>query len=176
LISINGTGCCLIDYLYPNTDFSPDAFKAALSKKDGDGGLGIGKLVFAEDFETFVKKPYDVALKEIAGGKPLYNLGGPSIVALVHAAQVLGNRARIGFFGVKGSDATGYLVEAALIRAGFRAPGTNEYATYCLKRIEGSTPRTDVLSDPRHDNGHGERTFINLIGVAGLYKASLVKR
>jgi sugar/nucleoside kinase (ribokinase family) len=28
-------------------------------------------------------------------------------------------------------------------------------------------PRTDVLSDPGYDNGHGERTFINLIGAAG---------
>jgi sugar/nucleoside kinase (ribokinase family) len=174
LISINGTGCCLIDYLYPNTDFSTPAFKAALSRKDGDGGLGIGKLVFAEDFETFVKKPYDVVLKEIAGGKPSYNLGGPSIVALVHAAQILRDKARIRFFGVKGNDTTADLVEAALARAGFGNSQTDECASYYFKCIEGLTPRTDVLSDPRYDNGHGERTFISLIGVAGLYKTSLL--
>jgi sugar/nucleoside kinase (ribokinase family) len=174
LISINGTGCCLVDCLYPNTDFSTGAFRAALSRKDSDGGLGIGKLVFAKNFETFAKKPYDIVLKEIAGGKPSYNLGGPSIVALVHVAQVLRNRARVGFFGVKGSDDAGDFVEAALARAGFRDFRTNENATYCLKRIKGLTPRTDVLSDPRYDNGHGERTFISLIGVAGLYKTDLL--
>jgi len=174
MISIHGTGCCLIDYLYPDTDFSAPAFKAALSKKNGDGGLGTGKLVFAEDFEAFIGKPYEAILKEIAGGKPSYNLGGPSIVSLVHAAQVLGKKARVGFFGARGSDATGDLVEAALDRIGFKSGGTGEYPHYSLKRIDGPTPRTDVLSDPRYDNGHGERTFISLIGAAGLFKSGLL--
>ncbi|MDR1505569.1 MAG: carbohydrate kinase family protein [Treponema sp.] len=174
MVSINGTGCCLIDYLYPNVDFSAPAFKAALSKKDGDGGLGIGKLVFAEHFETFMGRPYDTVLKELSGGKPSYNLGGPSIVSLVHAAQVLGDTAQVGFFGARGSDATGGLVEAALGRAGFSGGLSDKHARYCLARIEGPTPRTDVLSDPRYDNGHGERTFINVIGAAGLYESGFL--
>ncbi|GHV80571.1 hypothetical protein AGMMS49944_23620 [Spirochaetia bacterium] len=39
----------------------------------------------------FVKKPYETALKELCGGVPpaSRNLGGPSVVALAHAAQVL---------------------------------------------------------------------------------------
>jgi sugar/nucleoside kinase (ribokinase family) len=174
LIRINGTGCCLLDYLYPDTDFSAPAFKAALSKKDGDGGLGIGKLVFAEDFEAFSGKPYETILKEIAGGEASYNLGGPSVVSLVHAAQILGEKARVGFFGVRGSDPAGDLVEAALNRAGFKNAQTTDRARYFLKCIDGPTPRTDVLSDPRYDNGHGERTFINLIGAAGRYHSGLL--
>jgi hypothetical protein len=44
-----------MDFLYPKTDFSAPAFKEKLSLKDGDGGLAVGKLVFAENFEKFVK-------------------------------------------------------------------------------------------------------------------------
>jgi sugar/nucleoside kinase (ribokinase family) len=49
-------------------------------------------------------------------------------------------------------------VEAALSRLPFRE--------YSLLTKPGATPRTDVLSDPRYHNGHGERTFINLLGAA----------
>jgi hypothetical protein len=76
MITIHGTGCCLIDFLYPKTDFSAPAFREKLSRKDGDGGLAVGKLVFAENFEKFVNIPYESALKEIAGGTPSHNLGG----------------------------------------------------------------------------------------------------
>ncbi|MDR0403782.1 MAG: carbohydrate kinase family protein [Treponema sp.] len=167
MITIHGTGCCLIDFLYPRTDFSAPAFKEKRSLKDGDGGLAAGKLVFAENFEKFAKTPYENALREIAGGTPSHNLGGPAVVSIVHAAQVLaagGNRdalARVCFYGVRGGDETGDLVEEALVRAGFGP------ASYTLTRRKGPTPRTDVLSDPDYDNGHGERTFINLVGAAG---------
>ncbi|MDR1505691.1 MAG: PfkB family carbohydrate kinase [Treponema sp.] len=194
MITIHGTGCCLIDFLYPKTDFSAPAFREKLSLEDGDGGLAIGKLVFAENFEKFVKAPYENALKEIAGGTPSHNLGGPAVVPIVHAAQVLGSgvSARVCFYGVRGDDETGGLVEEALVRAGFTPPNLPERvpagqgaaqtkpdggvrpgqsagttASYTLTRCKGPTPRTDVLSDPSYNNGHGERTFINLIGAAG---------
>jgi sugar/nucleoside kinase (ribokinase family) len=166
MITIHGTGCCLIDFLYPKTDFSAPAFTARLSRKDGDGGLAIGKLVFAENFEGFANAPYDSVLKEIVGGVPSHNLGGPAVVSLVHAAQILGGRARVSFYGSRGDDKTGDLVEEALVCAGFVPLGKEGPAVYSLKRYEGLTPRTDVLSDPNYDNGHGERTFINLIGDA----------
>jgi sugar/nucleoside kinase (ribokinase family) len=192
MISIHGTGCCLIDFLYPKTDFSAPMFIAKLSRKAGDGGLAVGKLVFAEDFERFVHTPYESALGEIAGGVPSHNLGGPAVVSLVHAAQVLGDGAAVSFYGSRGDDKTGDLMEEALLRAGFvprgqagsllhlvhktsknpqaqQAPGP---ASYTLKRYTGLTSRTDVLSDPNYHDGHGERTFINLIGAAGQFSCA----
>ncbi|MDR0878578.1 MAG: carbohydrate kinase family protein, partial [Treponema sp.] len=83
-MTIHGTGCCLADSLYPHVDFSAPAFQQALSRKAGDGGLTPGRLVFAEDFEKFMRKPYETALGEICGGVPVFsrNLGGPSSVSL----------------------------------------------------------------------------------------------
>jgi sugar/nucleoside kinase (ribokinase family) len=172
MITIHGTGCCLIDFLYPKTDFSAPVFTAKLSRKAGDGGLAVGKLVFAEDFERFVHTPYESALREIAGGIPSHNLGGPAVVSLVHAAQVLGDRAAVSFYGSRGDDKTGDLVAEALLRAGFVPCGQAGPASYILKRYTGLTSRTDVLSDPSYHDGHGERTFINLIGAAGQFSCA----
>jgi sugar/nucleoside kinase (ribokinase family) len=164
-----------MDYLYPHTDFGSPQFRARLSKKDGDGGLAIGKLVFAKDFEAFTGLPYERVLAEITQEEPVCNLGGPAAVSMVHAAQVLGKAARVCLYGARGNDAAGDMVEEALARAGFspRTPKSSAVekdtagpAQYVLKRYNGFTPRTDVLSDPAYDNGHGERTFINLIGEA----------
>ncbi|GHV77938.1 hypothetical protein AGMMS49942_27590 [Spirochaetia bacterium] len=157
---IHGTGCCLIDFLYPSIDFSAAAFQQARSRQEGDGGLSPGRLVFAEDFERFMEQPYETALKNISGGMPpaSHNLGGPSVVSLTHAAQVLGENAQVCFYGIRGSDETGDLVEAALSRLPFQ--------DYRLLAKPGATPRTDVLSDPMYHKGHGERTFINLLGAA----------
>ncbi|MDR0452155.1 MAG: carbohydrate kinase family protein, partial [Treponema sp.] len=157
---IHGTGCCLIDFLYANEDFSSPAFKAARSRAEGDGGLTPGKLVFAEDFERFAGKPYEDALGGITGRKPCtsYNLGGPSVVSLAHAAQMLGREHRVSFFGVRGDDSSAALVEKELASLPF--------ASFRLIGKPGATPRTDVLSDPNYDGGHGERTFVNLLGAA----------
>ncbi|MDR2246630.1 MAG: carbohydrate kinase family protein [Treponema sp.] len=159
---IHGTGCCLADILYARGDFSTPAFKRARSRKEGDGGLTPGRLVFAEDFERFAGKPYEAALAEITGGPPdSRNLGGPSAVSLAHAAQVLGDAAEVRYYGMRGSGEAGDFVEASLARFPFKA--------FHLMRKEGAEPRTDVISDPRYDNGHGERTFINLLGAASRF-------
>ncbi len=164
-MTLHGAGCCLIDYLYASVDFSSPAFAAARSRKEGDGGLAPGRLVFAEDFERFIGKPYDEALADLTGGatSDAHNLGGPSVVSLAHAAQLLkggaaGTDHRVRFFGVRGGDETGLLVDRALGRLPF------DEARVAI--VDAATPRTDVLSDPRYDDGNGERTFINLIGAA----------
>jgi sugar/nucleoside kinase (ribokinase family) len=160
---IHGTGCCLVDILYARADFSTPAFKRALSRREGDGGLTPGRLVFAEDFERFMGKPYEAALSETAGGQQpaSRNLGGPSVVSLAHTAQVLGDRARVSFFGVRGDDSSGDFIESCLGRLNF--------AHHTLLKKPGPSARTDVISDPSYDNGHGERTFINLLGVASRF-------
>jgi sugar/nucleoside kinase (ribokinase family) len=161
---IHGTGCCLIDYLYAHVDFSSPAFVAARSLREGDGGLTPGRLVFAEDFQRFIKKPYNQALGELTGGQAAtsYNLGGPSVVALAHAAQMLhGQGHRVDFYGVRGTDSTAQLIDQALARLPF-------HGVHLVEK-DAATARTDVLSDPTYDHGHGERTFINLIGAAGAF-------
>jgi sugar/nucleoside kinase (ribokinase family) len=160
---IHGTGCCLVDILYARSDFSTAAFQRALSRKEGDGGLTPGRLVFAEDFERFMGLPYENALSLITGGMEpsSRNLGGPSVVALAHAAQMLEDKAEVRFFGIRGADTLSDFVESALRRLPFKE--------YRLLEKGGPSPRTDVISDPNYDNGHGERTFINLIGAAGSF-------
>jgi sugar/nucleoside kinase (ribokinase family) len=163
-VVIHGTGCCLIDFLYAREDFSSPPFRACRSRKAGDGGLNPGTLVFAGDFERFTGRPYEEALAFLTGGKSpdSHNLGGPSSVSLAHAAQVLGGGHEVSFFGVRGGDRTGLLVREALSRLPFGE------CRLLLK--DGPTPRTDVLSDPSFDGGHGERTFINLLGAAADFR------
>jgi sugar/nucleoside kinase (ribokinase family) len=159
MIIIHGTGCCLVDILYAQSDFSTLAFKRALSRKEGDGGLTPGRLVFAEDFERFAGRPYETALAEITGAPPgSRNLGGPSVVSLVHAAQILGDKAEVRYFGMRGNDELGEFVKSCLLRIPFKE--------FQLTMKDFPSPRTDVISDPNYDNGHGERTFINLLGAA----------
>jgi sugar/nucleoside kinase (ribokinase family) len=159
MLVINGTGCSLVDNLYTHCDFSSSAFKQFLSRKEADGGLSPGKLVFVENFERFAGKPYEVTLKQITSDLPdARNIGGPSVVSLAHAAQALIGKAEVRFFGVKGNDEYACFIESAIEKIPFKE--------YRLFRKEYPTPRTDVLSDPDYDNGHGERTFINLPGAA----------
>jgi hypothetical protein len=62
---------------------------------------------------------------------------------------------------MRGSGEPGDFVEAALARLPFKE--------YRLTRKEGAEFRTDVISDPLYDNGHGEQTFINLLGAANQF-------
>ena len=157
MLKINGTGCSMVDNLYMNCDFSTSVFRQAMSREEADGGLVPGRLVFAEDFERFAGKPYEDALMEITGTPPnSRNIGGPSLVSLAHAAQILAGRAEVRFFGVKGNDENANFMESVINNLPFRE--------YMLVKKESPSPRTDVLSDPNYDNGHGERTFICMTG------------
>ncbi len=125
---------------------------------------------------------FDHILHELTGGREpaRANLGGPSIVALIHAAQMFEEDAsrdaendrnshalreppgvRVRFFGARGNDSSGD--ELALIAA--RTPLD---MTDCVV-LNGPTPFTCVLSDPTFDHGHGERTFVNELGVAARF-------
>ena len=105
---IAGTGCCLLDYLYTDIDFSAQPFQSFLSKKGGDGGLVPGQLVFASGLAGFSGMSEEECLKQLTGGFPpdAVNLGGPGVVAMVHASQVLAPEGwDITFSGVFGDDA-----------------------------------------------------------------------
>ena len=162
---ISGVGCTLIDFLYPQVDFhSPEFFKYS-SKRDGDGGLSPGKLVFTEELEKFADTKYSKILGEITGPEASrsYNLGGPALVSLIHVSQML-NRED---FDVKLYAGLGRDKMAEII---FDLLGkTPLNISNLIQTGKRATPFTDVFSDPDFDDGHGERTFVNNIGAAWNY-------
>lgn len=163
-ITVSGVGCCLVDRLYNHIPFTSDTFSPWLSKTRGDGGLTPGHLVFKEEFERFSSQDFQLTLKEITKGKApeKINIGGPCIVALIHAAQISGGEdCAYRFYGCGGKDEDGEFLLEALTGT---PVDTSHY------QLSGAlTPSTVVLSDPDYDHGHGERAFINTIGAAWDY-------
>ncbi|MDR1388369.1 MAG: carbohydrate kinase family protein [Treponema sp.] len=168
-MKIHGTGCGIVDCIYINEDFASAPYQAALSKKRGDGGLGLGKLVFSDALEAFAKKPYDEVLGELTGARQpdVMNLGGPSLVALIHAAQSLAvlntgtkETYQVRYFGVRGNDAAADFFEKKLSLLPLKT-------TILSKAVPNS--RTDALSDPRWENGAGERSFVYRKGASDVF-------
>lgn len=164
-IVVSGTGCALADYLYSGVKFSGPAFLQFVSRESGDGGLSPGKLVFTEELERFASLPYNDILHDLSEGKQpcAVNIGGPGLVSLIHASQLLDpEEAEVRFYGGAGKD------------------DTSEFLFHRLKRMplnivnylqisDKKTPFTHVFSDASYDNHQGERTFINHIGAAWDY-------
>jgi sugar/nucleoside kinase (ribokinase family) len=160
---ISGTGCALADFLYTNVSFHSTVFEKYRSQKPGDSGLNPGKLVFTEELERFAGVPYLQILNELTDGAKAasFNVGGPSLVSLIHAAQMLeqDNDFEVKFHGISGNDETAEKIRNLLKKTPV------DFSGY-LPGSKKPTPFTHVLSDPDYDNGHGERTFINNIGAA----------
>jgi sugar/nucleoside kinase (ribokinase family) len=160
-VRISGTGSALVDYLYKPVNFTGENFKQFLSVNPGDGGLSPGKLVFRDEFEKFSGEDYLKVRELITNGNPpvTLNIGGPSIVSLIHAAQMLvGTNAEVCFYGSKGTDKEAAFIDENIQRTPLKI---RKY-----KISDKNTPFTDVLSDPNYDQGLGERIFINNIGAA----------
>lgn len=169
-IVISGTGCALADYLYNGVSFDSGIFKKFMSRKTGDGGLSPGKLVFTEELEKFAGRPYREIIKEIIGNRSpdAFNVGGPSLVSLIHAAQLLAEPDfEVRFFGVAGKDETA----DKILRIIQKTP--LDIKNY-ISIDRHYSPFTDVFSDPDYDHGHGERTFVNNIGAAWDYSPDLI--
>jgi sugar/nucleoside kinase (ribokinase family) len=163
-IVISGIGCSLMDYLYSGIDFTSDAFEAFRSKEPGDGGLSPGRLVFTEELERFAGIKFREILRKIVGERAAdsKNLGGPAIVALINAAQLLSDRdISVRFYGARGQDETGERIVSIVNRTPL------DIRHYVVK--DGISPFTNVFSDPNYDDGRGERTFVNNIGAAWNY-------
>jgi sugar/nucleoside kinase (ribokinase family) len=163
-MEVAGIGCCLIDHVYTNFTYENEGFQKLLSKKGGDGGIIPGGLVFAEDVETFAARPFPQILSELVGDMQptISNLGGPSVVAMVHASQILADLdVRVRFFGAIGTDSQGEQIKGFLNRTPL---------SYELKEYpEEHSPSTVVLADPSQHGGKGERSFINTLGAARIY-------
>lgn len=169
-VVISGTGCALADFLYTNIIFDSPVFKQYLSRQDGDGGLCPGKLVFREDLEKFSGKQFAKVLNHIVGdrGPDAFNLGGPGLVSFLHVAQMLWKEEyETRFYGIAGNDEISKMIFKAL--EGSPLDFSNYIAT------EGSTtPSTFVFSDPSYNNGNGERSFVNNLGVAAQYTPQML--
>jgi sugar/nucleoside kinase (ribokinase family) len=160
-ICVSGVGCCLVDMLYNGIDFNTPFLKPFFSVRRGDGGLSPGKLVFREEFEAFSGVSLTSFLKSLVDGRvpDVVNIGGPSVVALIHAAQLLNTSGyEVSFYGRTGNDKMGQYLTSTINNTPLFL--RNFLAT------DKPTPSTIVLSDPGYDNGHGERMFINSIGAA----------
>ena len=160
-ISIAGAGCSLLDRLYSPVDFQSAQFLRYGSKSKGDGGLVPGKLVFAEELEAFAGRPLPEIIRDISGGAgpASSNLGGPAIVALINAAQLLaGGGIAVRYYGAVGNDESGELIRSIIERS---PVDISHYRT-----VDGRSPCTYVFSDPTYHGGHGERTFVNDLAAA----------
>jgi sugar/nucleoside kinase (ribokinase family) len=165
-IIISGVGCCLVDLLYTDINFSSDTIKPCLSRKRGDGGLTPGHLVFREEFEEYCSIPFDQVLTMLTNGRPYskISIGGPSIVSLINAAQLTDKEScEVRFYGRGGNDEIGKYLLSSLKKT--------PVVLKDYQLINNPTPSTTVLSDPSFDNGHGERIFINSIGAAWQFLA-----
>jgi sugar/nucleoside kinase (ribokinase family) len=159
-VKISGVGCCLLDYLYSNIDFKGPQFSKYLSAEEGDGGLSPGRLVFTEELERYSNRPIKEILFDLVSDREpdKYNLGGPAIVAIIHAAQLLSESADVGFYVAVGDDTIGERILDIIDETPVKLSIT--------KMVKTPSPFTYVLSDPTYNEGHGERTFINNIGAA----------
>ena len=161
---INGAGCCLVDSIYMNCSYEDISFRNLMSVEKGDGGLIEGGLVFSEDIEVFAKRPYKEILHDLSKGRSpdIVNLGGPSVVALVHASQILApQNVEVSFYGATGKDEYAQIIRQSIEKTPLHA---------LLKEIpDRRSATTDVFDDPTQRNGKGERSFINTIGAAGYY-------
>lgn len=135
-----------------------------MSRVNGDGGLIEGGLVFSEDIEQFSGKPYKQILQELTllREPDVMNLGGPAVVALVHASQILSeDGVEVSFFGAVGEDAEAGHVHQSIANTPLKG---------VFKIVpEQRTSTTDVFDDPSQRGGKGERSFINTIGAADFY-------
>jgi sugar/nucleoside kinase (ribokinase family) len=164
-IIVSGVGCCLVDLLYNDIDFSSDTVRPYLSVIRGDGGLTPGHLVFKEEFEKYCGSSFDLVLNKITGGRmhDKINIGGPSIVSLINVAQLTDKEyCEVRFYGRGGNDDVGKYLISSLQKT--------PVVLKDYKLINNQTPSTVVLSDPSYENGHGERMFINSIAAAWKYQ------
>jgi sugar/nucleoside kinase (ribokinase family) len=164
---IAGAGCALIDHLYQPINTRAPAFEALRSRTPGDGGLTPGQLVFMESLARFAQYEPDKIVAGLTRGAAAHalNVGGPAIVALILAAQLLDPAAfHVEYHGAIGADESG--------RELCRRAGQTPLDASRLVMHDGATAATIVLNDPCADGGHGERTFINTLGVAAQYGPS----
>lgn len=168
--TIAGVGCALADYLYTSIHLNSQEVSRYRSRVAGDGGLEPGNLVFADDLEEFAGLDFRDILRDLAGNREAdgFSIGGPSIVSLIHVAQLLSPESfDVRFYGATGNDETGARIRSSL--------KDFPLITDAYKEIEGMpSPHTYVLSDPGSSAGDSERTFVNTMGAATAFSGDML--
>lgn len=168
--TIAGVGCALADYLYTSIHLNSHEVSRYRSRVAGDGGLDPGNLVFTDDLEEFAGSDFRDILRDLAGNRKAdgFSIGGPSIVSLIHAAQLLSPESfNVRFYGATGNDETGARIRSSL--------KDFPLITDAYKEIKGMpSPYTYVLSDPGSGASDCERTFINTMGAATAFSGEML--
>jgi sugar/nucleoside kinase (ribokinase family) len=152
-----------MDYVYRHVDYHSPGFRRFTARQPGDGGIIPGGLVFTEDLALFSGRSITEILREILGtAEPdTVNLGGPAIIALINAAQLLhGQDIMCHFQACIGNDQAGAAIRDFIAATPVQAVFTSAPRT--------ASPSTVVLADPAANDGNGERSFLNTIGAAGV--------
>ena len=161
---IAGCGLSIADIICNHVDFRSDVFRRFASLQPGDGGLEPGKIIFQQELEAFAGLRCEQVVEQIVDHRSpdMFSVGGPAIVALILAAQLLDSPGdRVEFYGRVGRDSIGddFL---ALVR---RTP--LEITHY--EQVDDVSPQAYALADPAYDGGHGERLFISNIAAYERY-------
>lgn len=155
--AISAAGWLVQDALYANVDYRSPAFQRMISRAQGDGGLPIGALVFADVLKTHTGLLMETMRREQgwAGAPTSENLGGPCAVGCVIAAQIF--PVSVSLYAALGDDSARKMLKGIL-----------EKTPVNLKHVRvipgAQSPTAWCLSDPSSGE-HGERSFIVTVGL-----------
>src|SRR5690606_10303357 len=154
---IHGAGCGLADFIHRDIDFgAPEALRLH-SRKPGDGGLEMGKIVFQKDLLRFAGVSWESILRALTGSDappPAFNVGGPAVSALALASQLLRpSKVPVTYYGVSGDDGPAASMRLLLSQTPLDIS--------CFRQRPGRTLSTHVFNDPRAGRGSGDRFFVH---------------
>jgi sugar/nucleoside kinase (ribokinase family) len=161
---IHGAGQGLADSIFPDINFFSQELIPYHSRIPGDGGLVMGQLVFKEDFLNFAGCSWEAFLTDLKNAsvgtetgtenQPIFNAGGPALVALTAASQFLKpSKVPVTYYGLSGDD-----VSASHLR---HTLAQTPLDLTCFRQRTGQSPTTLVCSDSQAQSGHGDRFFVH---------------
>lgn len=165
---LHGAGHGLADFIHSDLDFQSARIAPFRSRRPGDGGLEMGKVIFRDDLVRFAGRPWEPILAELdpgasgrastpsdaAASGPVFNAGGPALVSLALASQLLRpSKIPVTYFGLTGDDAAASRLRWLLAQTPLDLTSFRQWP--------GATPVTYVFSDPRAQGGNGDRFFVN---------------
>jgi sugar/nucleoside kinase (ribokinase family) len=155
---LHAAGCGLADLIQGDVDFQSDLLAPYRSRRPGDGGLEMGKVVLQEDLVRFAGRPWESILADLAPSHPEECLpGGPALVASALASQLLRpSKVPVTYYGLSGDDNASSRLRWLLAQTPLDLT--------CYRQRQGRTPVTWVWSDPRAQGGHGDRFFVHRPG------------
>ncbi len=171
---IHGAGHGLLDFIHSDIDFASSKALQYHAQVPGDGGLEMGKVLNLEAFLRYAGKPWENVLADLTAmvpadvnaavsakametgrsGIPEFNAGGPGLVSMAVASQLLKPaKVPVTYYGLSGDDSAGSRLRHLLAQTPLDMT--------CFRQRPGRTATTMVCNDPRAQQGHGDRFFLN---------------